>query len=458
MTAAPEQLVELTIGPVAHGGHCVARHEGRVVFVRHTLPGEVVRVRLTEADPNGSFWRGDAVEVVEPSADRVPHFWAAADSLHRKLPVGGAEFGHISRTGQRRLKAVVLTEQLRRLAGLDPDDPLLDIEVEDVDLAGTPAESAGLAWRTRAGFSVTRQGTLGMHAHRSEAVLPVRQMPLAVAAINDLTLWSVDLSGIARIEVAAPANGSRPLVLLAADPALDAKHRGRLLKRTAAALPETVSVSGWDPETGGIEPLHGRSWVQESAIGHEFRVTGDGFWQIHRRAPEVLTRAVLDYLDGSYLRPGVAAADLYAGAGLFTAALADAVGPSGSVLSVEGAPGTSRDARKNLHASPSVQIQHGRVERVLRDKHRSAASRFRAIVLDPPRAGAGKAVVRELVESGAAAIAYVSCDPASFARDLGYFRRSGWELAGLRAFDLYPHTHHLETAALLVPQGGGASE
>ena len=140
-------------------------------------------------------------------------------------------------------------------------------------------------------------------------------------------------------------------------------------------------------------------------------------------------------------------ADLYAGAGLFTAPLADAVGPSGRVLSVEGSPGTSREARKNLHASAQVEIQRGRVERVLA-AHRGG---FDAVVLDPPRAGAGKTVVRQLIDTRPRAIAYVSCDPASFARDLGYFRRAGWKLSGLRAFDLYPHTHHLETVALLTP-------
>ncbi|MFI5085303.1 MAG: class I SAM-dependent RNA methyltransferase [Actinomycetales bacterium] len=454
MTAADRELIELRIGAIAHGGHCVARHGGRVVFVRHTLPGELVRARLTDAAEGASYWRADAVEVIEPSADRVPHAWAQADALHRKLPVGGAEFGHISRAGQRRLKADVLAEQLRRLAGLDPDSPFLDTDVEDVDAAGQPGQAAGFGWRTRAGFSVTAAGKLGMHAHRSATVLAVTRMPLAADAINDLHLAEADLTGIVRVEVAAPANGSRPLVLLAPDPALDAKAAGRAVKRAAAGLPADASVAGWDPESGAVDAVRGRSWVQESASGHEFRVTGDGFWQIHRRAPEVLTGAVLGYLADGHLPAGVAVADLYAGAGLFTAALADAVGPAGVVLSVEGSPGASRDARKNLHAAGQVRIASGRVEKVLGGELR-AGHRFGTLVLDPPRAGAGKAVVAQLADSGARAIAYVSCDPASFARDLGYFRRRGWDLAQLRAFDLYPHTHHLETVALLLPNAVG---
>lgn len=440
-----QSSTELTVdvGPVAHGGHCVARHEGRVVFVRHGIPGEKVRVRLTESGPDAKFWRGDVVEVLEPSPDRVEHFWDLADSArswsHRHPPVGGAELGHISLERQRSLKSEVLAEQLRRLAGVERP-----ITVEAVGEPGTPA-TAGLAWRTRAGFAVTPAGKLGMHAHRSDTVLPVGEMPLAADAINALRLWDIDLQGIERIEVAAPANGSRPLVLLVPAPGTRAKRLSAVL----AELPEDVSAASFDPVKGEVLRLRGRTYVQETAAGHNYRVTGDGFWQIHRDAPDTLVGAVTGFLhDGGFLDAGAAVADLYAGAGLFTAPLADAVGVTGSVLSVEGSPGTSRDARKNLHGASQVGIVQGRVERVLRETART----FDAVLLDPPRAGAGKAVVNQLVEAGPRAVAYVSCDPASFARDVGYFQQSGWELKGLRAFDLYPHTHHMETVALLTPR------
>lgn len=450
--ASPDQeIVELDVevGPVAHGGHCVARADGRVIFVRHGIPGERVRVRLTEAGPDARFWRGDVVQVLEASPDRVEHFWHAADSgrtwSNGHPPVGGAEFGHIAPARQRALKSAVLAEQLERLAGLGSDAGSA-VEVEEVLPGGDdPQAAAGLGWRTRASFSVTKGGRLGMHAHRSDQVYAVREMPLAVDAINALRLWDVDLQGIDRVEVAAPANGSRPLILLAPAAGTKAKRLAAIL----AQLPENVSVASFDPETTETLQLRGRTWVQESAVGHEYRVTGAGFWQIHRRAPETLVGAVTDFLgDGGFLQPGATVADLYAGAGLFTARLADLVGETGSVLSVEGSPGTSRDARKNLHGAPQVSIVQGRVEKVLRQKPHN----FDALVLDPPRAGAGKAVVKQLMASGPRAIAYVSCDPASFARDLGYFRQGGWQLAGLRGFDLYPNTHHLETVALLTPR------
>ncbi|MGJ3190212.1 class I SAM-dependent RNA methyltransferase [Paenarthrobacter sp. FR1] len=431
--------IVVDVGPIAHGGHFVARHEGRVIFVRHAIPGEKVRVRLTDSGDSSRFWRADVVEVLEASPDRVAHFWKLADSLGSWKwggpPVGGAELGHISLQRQRALKADVLAEQLKRLAGLD-----LATQVEAVG----NNHDGGLGWRTRASFAVTTKGRLGMHAHRSDVVVPVKEMPLAVQGINELRLWDLDLSGIARVEVAVPSNGSRPLVLLAPEEGTSPKRLHSIL----AQLPHDISVASFDPSKGEVLQLRGRTWVQETAAGHEYRVTGEGFWQIHKDAPNTLVGAVTDYLSGGgYLQPGAAVADLYAGAGLFTAPLADAVGVTGSVLSVEGAPGTSRDARKNLHGEPQVEIVQGRVERVLHQRARS----FDSVVLDPPRAGAGKAVVKQLMATGPRAIAYVSCDPASFARDLGYFHQGGWRLESLRAFDLYPNTHHLETVGLIVP-------
>ncbi|MFD1213198.1 class I SAM-dependent RNA methyltransferase [Arthrobacter sp. GCM10027362] len=437
------QLLELTVGNPAHGGHFVARHEGRVVFVRHALPGERVLARVTDGGADAGFWRADTVRVLEPSGHRVAHPWQPADALLAagagRAPVGGAEFGHIALDEQRRIKAAVFSEQLRRLAGVERAVTVEPAQEE---------HDGGLGWRTRAGFAVDAAGRLAMHAHRSEELIPVRQMPLAVDAINALKLWEVDLAGVARVEVAAPANGSTPLVLLIPETGTTPR---RLAAVAAAIAPnQTVSVAAWEPEPARLTRLRGRTWVLESCGAHEFRVSGDGFWQIHRQAPEILTRAVLD---GVRPEPGGQAADLYAGAGLFTAPLAAAVGEGGRVLSVEGAPGTSRDARKNLHAAPQVEIVQGKVDRVLRSRfpprRGRSGSGLDAVVLDPPRAGAGRAVVRQVDELRPRVVGYVACDPASFARDLGYFLSLGWELETLRVFDLYPHTHHMESFASL---------
>lgn len=429
----PTEL-ELRIGAPAHGGHFVARHEGRVVFVRHALPGELVRVRVTDGGADSGFWRADTVKVLEASPHRVAHLWDRADALlaakrHRPA-VGGAEFGHIELAEQRRLKAAVFEEQLQRLARIERQ-----IVVEAAD----ENDDGGLGWRTRAAFAVDKSGHLAMHAHRSDELVPVTEMPLAVAAVNDLRLWEADLNQVFRVEVAAPANGSAPLVLLVPEP----NASPRRMAAVAAAIDPAASVAVWEPEERKLTRLKGRTWVAETCGNHQYRVTGDGFWQIHRSAPQVLTEAVMS---GVRPQPGERVADLYAGAGLFTAPLAEAVGVTGTVVSVEGSPGTSRDARKNLHDAPQVTIVQGKVEKALRSQNG-----LDAVVLDPPRAGAGRTVVHLLHDQRPRVVGYVSCDLASFARDLGYFQALGWELKTLRVFDLYPNTHHMESFAELVP-------
>jgi tRNA/tmRNA/rRNA uracil-C5-methylase (TrmA/RlmC/RlmD family) len=426
--------LELTIGPPAHGGHCVARHEGRVIFVRHALPGEVVKACLTEHDDGARFWRADATEVVQASPDRVNHPWPLADAVLAGMrgtrPVGGAEFGHIALSAQRRLKADIFSEQLARLGKVDRP-----VTVEPV-----PDESPdGLGWRTRVGFAVHPDGHLAMHEHRSTVLIPVADMPLAVPAINELALWKLDFTGVDGVEVAAGSGDEEPLVLLRTqqDPP------GREL-RTLADRIQDASVAAWNPESGTLTQLRGRTWVREVVGAHSFRVTGEGFWQIHRSAPRVLTEAVLEGLDPA---PGERIADLYAGAGLFTAALAERVGETGAVLSVEGSPAASRDARRNLHGQGHVDIVQGKVEKVLRERR----PHLDGVVLDPPRAGAGKEAVRAITGTGARTVVYVSCDPASFARDVAYFAAAGWRLESLRVFDLYPHTHHMESVAVLRP-------
>lgn len=431
---SPAGTAELTIERPAHGGHFVARHAGRVVFVRHALPGEVVRVRFTETADDASFWRADAVEVLQASPHRVAHPWAPADALRAaargRSAVGGAEFGHIALDEQRRLKAAIFEEQLARLARTD----------RTVAVEAAPGEAPdGLGWRTRAAFAVDTAGRLAMHLHRSSDLVPVREMPLAVAAINALELWTLDLTGMERIDVAVPSGGGEPLVLLVPAP--------RTTPRRVAAVASSIdgaSVGVLDPETGQVQRMKGRTWLQETVRGIDYRVTGAGFWQIHRSAPEALVGAVLDGLQPA---PGERFADLYAGAGLFTVPLARAVGPDGAVLSVEGSPGTSRDARRNLHGQDHVSIVQGRVDAVLG----RWSEPLDAVLLDPPRAGAGRKVVRQIVQARPRAVGYVSCDPASFARDLGYFLEAGWSLDALRVFDLYPHTHHMESFARLLP-------
>jgi tRNA/tmRNA/rRNA uracil-C5-methylase (TrmA/RlmC/RlmD family) len=180
--------------------------------------------------------------------------------------------------------------------------------------------------------------------------------------------------------------------------------------------------------------------VSAAGSTHEFAVAGDGFWQVHPSAPRVLVETVLDLLGP---QPGERVLDLYAGVGLFTAFLADRAGTD-RVVAVEGHPGAARDAVANLPRE--VLVLTGDVGRVLRER---LDEPFDLVVLDPPREGARRAVVEQVVDRAPRAAAYVACDPAALARDVAVFAEHGYALTGLRAFDLFPMTQHVECVAIL---------
>uniref|UniRef100_UPI0008488F05 class I SAM-dependent RNA methyltransferase n=1 Tax=Cellulosimicrobium cellulans TaxID=1710 RepID=UPI0008488F05 len=351
--------IELEVGPVAHGGHCVARHEGRVVFVRHALPGERVRARVTEGGPGAKFWRADTVEVLEASADRVASAWPAAGPGG----VGGGELAHVALPAQRRWKRDVLAEQLRRLAGVDvagERGPRLEVE-------GLPGDDdrGGLGYRTRIDLVADDAGRAGMHRYRSHDVVPLDAMPLATDDVLELAarerVWTRRWRPGTRLELVAPSAGA-PLLLVDGEP----WRAGSLDTRPNARRSVTERV-----EVGGTE--------------HAYRVAAAGFWQVHREAPAALAEAVLAAagdLDGARVL------DLYAGAGLFTLPLAAAVGASGRVVAVEGDERAVRDARRNAHGVGTVELHHGPVEHVLAGRGEGTEDVARGgadvVVLDPP--------------------------------------------------------------------------
>lgn len=390
-TSLVGRTFEAEVGPVAHGGHCVARvplspaDPPRVVFVRHALPGERVAITITEGGSEDRFLRGDATRVLRPSPDRVepPCRYAGPGRC------GGCDFQHVALPAQRDLKATVVAEQLRRLAGIDRE-----ILVEPVPLAAGPQPSAedgspddradaraddgadddGLGWRTRVQWAYDPAGRRGLRVHRSHEVVPVTQCLLLARDARDT--------------------------------------------RTSQVITETV----------------GR---------HRFEVDSDGFWQVHPRAPQVLTAAVLDAAAPSV---GQRVVDLYAGVGLFSVFLADVVGPTGTVLAVEGDRRAAAHAKANLAAYPWAEVEAA-------DVSRFTVPPADLVVLDPPREGARRRVVDAVVAAGPHRVVYVACDPAALARDVGLFVEHGYALTGLRAFDLFPMTHHVECVALLTKTG-----
>ncbi len=420
---------ELDVGAVAAGGGCVARDDGgRVVFVRHALPGERVRARVTAV--TASYARADAVEVLIRSPDRVeapcPHAGPGR--------CGGCDYQHVSLGAQRRLKAARVEEQLRRLAGVERA-----VEVEPV-----PGDHGGLRWRSRVRLAVDRDGRAGFRRHRSHDVEPIADCPIADSAVIATGVFATRWPGAAEVEVVTGTvrRGGEPggSALLAVT-----SRRGA---RAHAASPAGALRPGLVVDGRVRRPP---AAVETEVAGRSFRTSPGVFWQAHVGAPAALLGAVLDGVDA---RAGADVVDLYAGAGLFSVPLADAAGPSGRVLAIEHDRRACEDARYNGRGLDALEVRRAAVTPSL---VATGIGRPGALVLDPPRQGAGIAVMRAVASLAPPlrSAVYVSCDPASFGRDLRVMLEAGWVLSSLRAFDLFPMTEHVELVATLHPPRRG---
>ncbi|GAA4153406.1 class I SAM-dependent RNA methyltransferase [Leifsonia shinshuensis] len=424
--------VELDIINVAHGGVFVARHEGRVVFVPDTLPGERVRARVADR-AHDRFWRAELLEVLEPAAERREHVWDAASV--RRAPgqrAGGAEFGHIRLDHQRELKRRVIVDALQRTARLDAET----IDALGVDGAGPAVEAVsgetedGTGWRTRVRLQVGEEGAIGPFAARTHTIVPVTDLPLATATVEESAPFGQRFPGAESVDVVATGSGATH-VLVNDRP----ERRGKRL----------------------IRPRRRPVPIRERVGEREFRLDARGFWQVHRQAAATLTEAVRSAVDEALFDPRAANLDLYGGVGLLAAALGDRFGPTLRITSVEADEAATDDAAENLAEWVGATAVTARVERFVTGLAAEATaaerSRLRAatVVLDPPRSGAGREVVDAIASMRPAQVVYVACDPVALARDVAYFAERGYPLRTLRAFDLFPNTHHVEAVATLTP-------
>ena len=509
------QTLTVTCEAPAHGGAFVARTEQGVIFVRHGIVGEQAEVRITAIGPKRRFYFADVVSVPVPSLARRPHPWIQADALATDeeraaatgVPelLGGMEYGHISLAEQRRYKTDIVRTQINRLGGLPLESPLLtNLIVEELPLRDN---NEGLSWRTRVRYNVTKVRTqpgsqknsgkkspavtwhVGMHPYRASQPVPVVDFPLAALELRNLELEKLNLRGVREVEATVSSRG-RVLLQFIVDPrfsieevAKDIEQQaadawGLLAKRKISLFFTPQSTSNGKPKRRRPGSSHTpyrrvpegdqllgaglRSVTEEVTFGSRrfsYQVSAGGFWQIHRAAPSTMVGTML-----TMLRPqeGECALDLYAGAGLFTAALADAVGASGTVVSIEGSPVTHKDARSNFapdgcsrtenSADTRIEVIRGDVARHLVDLKTALEfgeiPAIDAVVLDPSREGANRTTLERLDALDPKRILYVACDPASLGRDTGILRELGWDMVQLRAFDMYPNTHHVESVAL----------
>jgi tRNA/tmRNA/rRNA uracil-C5-methylase (TrmA/RlmC/RlmD family) len=376
----------VTIEKVAHGGHFIARHEGAVIFLRHGLPGEVVDVAITSI--GSSFNRGDVVQVITASADRV----AAPCTYANRNGCGGCDFQHVEISAQRKLKSQVITEQFSRIAKME-----INVEVEEV--------SSPLGWRTQTTIGSDKNGHAGFYGSRTNTIIPIKNCQVLHSSVGYEAIAARSWEPGIRIEVSA----------------------------ASTKVPRLIAG---DTVEGDLIQIY-------SVAQKEYQVSAGSFWQSNIRAPQVLVDAVRSFAD---VKSGDHLIDLYGGVGLFGLALLDLIGADGRIDHVEGSKSAIADAHVNYGEAKNVHFHTGDVEKIL-----PRFSNADVVILDPPREGAKKAVIESLVACSPRAIVYVACDPAALARDTALLRDANYTLIQLRAFDLFPMTHHIECVALFAP-------
>jgi tRNA/tmRNA/rRNA uracil-C5-methylase (TrmA/RlmC/RlmD family) len=396
-----ETIFDVRVERPASGGGVGRAPDGRVTFVRYSLPGELVRVEVNET--TSSFYRADAIEVLEASPERVtppcPYFHVDG--------CGGCDLQHASPRAQADWKAALVKEHLRRIAGLE----------WDVTVDATPDSGRGSRTRLRCG--VDEDGVLGLRQARSHQLV----------AIDDC--WISDPVFASAFAHAWPGVEEAELRAIGEGVAFAVARR----KAERGAHYDLRSLEGapLDPST------HSRVAVRD----HVYRVGPQSFWQSHRDAPELLVNSVLEFANAV---AGDDVVDLFSGVGLFSVPLAKLVGPGGRVSAVESSPHAVRDARENAEGLRHLKVREWSVSpRSVNDTVREGS----IVVLDPPRHGLAKGVVEAIVRRAPRRVVYVSCDAATFSRDLKDFLRSGFALSDLRVFDLFPMTEHVELVALL---------
>lgn len=393
---------EVETGAVAHGGHVVARVGDVVAFVRHALPDEVVVIRVT--DVRSRFLRADAVEVRRAHPGRRDPLCAVAGVC------GGCDFQHATEELQRELKIDVFREALIRHGRMSA--PIADELLADgvVDLG------SDIGWRTRMHYRVGLDDeghtAVGMYAHRSDD-------------------W-VDASSCV---IAHPAG----------------HHLANNLARDCTPGDEffmAVGVDGPLVERAGSRGMDVRHRITIEAEEREFRTPVDGFWQVHPRLAQELVDRLID-------RGAPAAGetwwDLYAGTGPLAGALGARVGAQGAVEAVEASPGAVERGKSALADMPWVRWHRSDVQRWLKGQHARQRSHPHGVVMDPPRSGAGGAVLAGVCSFGPRVIVYVACDPVALGRDTAIARELGYDLVNVRVWDAFPQTHHMEAMAFFQP-------
>lgn len=412
------QIIEITLDAIAHGGEAIGRHEGKAIFVPYAIPGERVRVEIVEAKERWA--RGRLLEVLQASPDRsappCPYF--GPDRC------GGCQWQHIAYERQAELKGAIVADQLRRLGRLAA------APVADVIVLADDEGLLDLGYRNHVQFALTPDRRPGFRRAASHGVIPIERC-LLLAEPLDVLHVALDIAWpeLTGVTLRASERTGQSLVLL--------ETRGTELPELELDLPAACAVL----TSRGLEPLIGEPWIEEIVAGRRYRVSAESFFQVNTLGAEALVEIVRGYAD---VQPGDTVLDAYCGVGLFALALADAVA---AVIGIESAPSACEDFAHNAADLAHVELHEGAVDAVL-SALAEQGRRADVVIMDPPRSGAGEAVIRQLAALRPRRIVYVSCDPATLARDSVFLSAAGYALAEAQPVDMFPQTYHVETVAL----------
>ncbi len=401
--------VRLDLTHMAHGGEALGRHQGKVIFVPYALPGERVVVEIVQDKP--AYARANLVQVIAPSPRRVrPRCRHFGDC-------GGCQWQHIHYEAQLQFKGTILTGQLQRVGQFarPPVRPII--------------ESASPWGYRNVAHLVAGEAGLGYQAAGSHRVVPVAECPILLPALEKLLAdFELDFPDLAEVTLRAGAHTGDLLVAL--------RVRGRLLPALEIDQPISCVLVA-----RGAPPIVvcGHETLEEEVKGRRYRISPESFFQVNTEQATILADLVTEALS---LTDEDVVADLYCGVGLFTCLLAPL---TERVIGIEISEGAVEDARHNALDLPNVTIQQGRVEDVLP----TIDEVLDAMVLDPPRGGCSPQALEAVTRHRPDRIAYVSCDPATLARDLRILVDAGYALRWVQPVDMFPQSYHVESVSLL---------
>jgi 23S rRNA (uracil1939-C5)-methyltransferase len=407
------QVVELQLTAMAHGGSALGRHSGQVIFVPYAIPGETVRAEIVESHTRWA--RARLLEVLEPSPHRVeppcPYFG--------RDRCGGCHFQHIAYEAQAGFKREVVVDQLARLGGLR------DAQVDEIIGAAEP-----WGYRNHAQFSLTPEGRLGFLTADSHQVIPVEECLILEPLLDEL--WAaldMEWPQLRRLSMrCGSATGDR-MAIFELEQYEDFDIEVDFPVSCVILLADDEAVV-----------LMGNAHLTEHVAGRDYRISAGSFFQVNTGGAEALVELVRDYLAPT---GGDSLVDLYCGVGLFGLALADRVG---RVTGIEADPSAAGDFRHNARGLDQVTLVEGTADASLVHLEEPVD----LLVLDPPRSGAGKQVMGQIARLEPWRIAYVSCDPATLARDARHLTGKGYSLERVQPVDLFPQTYHIESVALFT--------